>query len=383
MKHNYFIILLIFWVMTIIGPILNAQTTYIQVVSEPGISVFLDGVLKGKTTSEMGGLIIENVSPGSRTIKVVKEGFNPQEERIQVKRGEVYTYTVKPFVPKIKITEQGNVGQQQIDLQVGQIKIQSLPVAINISIPSLGVDASKSQDEWIASDIPVGEYSASFSWSNKTQRYKIKVKQNQLTHLFVNMLKGEIEDRSVQGISSSSSSGLNPNITYGEMRDSRDNHVYKTVKIGNQVWMAENLNYKTNSGSWCYDNNEVNCNKYGRLYDWETAKRVCPPGWHLPSKAEFKQLMSFVNNDGNSLKAVVQGKVEGAGTNTSGFSALLAGYWNYNGNFLSLNYYAYFWSSTENNATLAYNVSLDYSSSNIAFGSYGKDYGFSVRCLKD
>lgn len=68
-------------------PTLNTQTTYIQVVSEPGISVFLDGVLKGKTTSDVRGLIIENVSPGSQTIKVVKEGFNPPEERVQVKRG--------------------------------------------------------------------------------------------------------------------------------------------------------------------------------------------------------------------------------------------------------------------------------------------------------
>lgn len=204
----------------------------------------------------------------------------------------------------------------------------------------------------------MGEYTATFTWNNKTKRHTIKVQQNQLTHLFVNMVKGEIEDRSVQGISNSLSSGFNPNITYGEMRDSRDNQVYKTVKIGNQVWMAENLNYKTNSGSLCYDNDEANCNKYGRLYNWETAKRVCPPGWHLPSKVEFEQLMSSVNYDGNSLKAIGQGKDGGIGTNTSGFSALLAGNRSSGGNFGNLYSSASFWSSTENTASYAYGVYL-------------------------
>ena len=56
--------------------------------------------------------------------------------------------------------------------------------------------------------------------------------------------------------------------------------------IGNQVWMAENLYYRTSRGSWCYGNQNANCEKYGRLYTWETAKRVCLAGWHLPSDRE-------------------------------------------------------------------------------------------------
>ncbi len=180
---------------TINTSIIIGQTTYIQVISEPEISVFINDEYKGKTSSDYNGIIIENVSPGTSTIKVVKNGFNPQEETINIKLGEVYIYKVKPFIPKIKISQLGNEGQQQMDLKVGKIKIQSLPVSITISIPHLGVYSAKTQDEWIADDVPIGDYIAIFSLNNKSLRDTIHIIQNKLTHLFVNMIKEEIEDR--------------------------------------------------------------------------------------------------------------------------------------------------------------------------------------------
>jgi TonB family protein len=174
----------------------NAQKTYIQVVAEPGVSVFLDGTFKGKTSADFNGLILEDITPGEHLIKVVKEGFVSQEDLIRIKVGEVYTHRVKQFLPAIHIEQKGNTGEQMIGLPVGQVKIQSLPVDINISIQKLGINSAKQQDEWIATQVPIGSYDAVFKGLNNSIIYTIEVTHNQITHLFVNLLSSEIEDRS-------------------------------------------------------------------------------------------------------------------------------------------------------------------------------------------
>lgn len=168
----------------------------------------------------------------------------------------------------------------------------------------------------------------------------------------------------------------------GTMTDSRDGKTYKTVKIGKQTWMAENLNYET-ADSYCYDNDPTKCTVYGRLYTWKSAMKACPNGWHLPNKAEFETLFKAVGSKdvaGKALKSTA-GWHSGNGIDTFAFSALPAGIRNYNGSF---NYDgANFWSATEYNSNFAYSMDLNYSYEKAYLLYYRKNNGFSVRCLKD
>ena len=244
---------------------------------------------------------------------------------------------------------------------------------------------------------------------------------------------------SVSELSSSSLNGFdwslpkeayfNPDIDYGEMTDERDGKVYRTVKIGEQTWMAENLNYAytgvpykvigsyvytSDSTSWCYENDPANCTKYGRLYTWAAAidsvklandvdnpqdcgygrecgltgkvQVICPSGWHLPSYDEWNALFTAVGgqlNPGKVLKSQTGWNNNGNGTDAYGFSALPAGYRLYGGNFYGGGINAFFWSATEYGSYNAFYIYLYYYNEYANLLSYDKYYGFSVRCVKD
>jgi len=173
----------------------------------------------------------------------------------------------------------------------------------------------------------------------------------------------------------------------GTFKDERDGRIYKTVKIGTQTWMAENLAYDAGKGSWAYDNDIINVAKYGYLYNWETAVNVAPEGWHLPTDAEWTILTKFLGGDslaGGKMKTTTGWESPNTGaTNASGFSALPAGYINMLKSGLA-GRFAFFWSSTEINdksAWLRY-LKFDDGESNRNY-YFSKDYGFSVRCVKD
>lgn len=183
-----------------------------------------------------------------------------------------------------------------------------------------------------------------------------------------------------------------------------DGKTYHTVQIGSQCWLKENLDVgvmiqgtenASDNGAiekYCYDNNSANCTTYGGLYQWneamqyvttEKAKGICPTGWHIPTQAEFQTLAAAVGDDGNKLKREDQGTGSGVGTNTSGFSGLLAGGLDASGGFDGLGGTTTFWSSTEYSATSAYYLYLSINVSGIGLNKGNKEFGFSIRCLKD
>lgn len=216
---------------------------------------------------------------------------------------------------------------------------------------------------------------------------------------------------------------LNPDIDYGEFTDARDGQTYRTVKIGEQIWMAQNLNYAYNeptvtedSSSFCFGNAPDSCAKHGRLYLWSaamdsaavfsdngkgcgygstcsasgTVRGVCPEGWHLPSYDEWDALLTAVGGSstaGMMLKSQTGWKSYSgvpAGSDAYGFSALPAGYRHVNnGDFHDAGYSAFFRSSSEGNSDGAYSMFLYYDYEDACLGNYYKLDAFSVRCLKN
>jgi uncharacterized protein (TIGR02145 family) len=180
----------------------------------------------------------------------------------------------------------------------------------------------------------------------------------------------------------------------GTVTDTRDGQTYKTVMIGTQTWMAENLNYLVKKGSWCYENNADSCEKYGRLYDWDTAKKACPAGWHLPSRQEWRTLVTTAGGPesaGMKLKAKRVRNQNGYGTDDYGFSALLGGYRtrhyvdnvNYVNDFIFAGEYGYWWSSKVETVGNAYYRAMDADYDYASEGSDNQIFGFSVRCVQN
>ena len=193
---------------------------------------------------------------------------------------------------------------------------------------------------------------------------------------------------------------------------------YHTVQIGTQCWLQENLDVGTriNVGldqtnneiieKYCYNDDSANCTTYGGYYQWAEAVQytngatnfsppnpvftgnvqgICPSGWHLPTVAEFQTLDTTVGGNSNALKAVGQGipQYGGAGTNTSGFSALLTGYRDF-GIFLDFGAYAEFWSTVERfDFTWARSMNIFGNTSIIDHYINCKSWGINVRCVKD
>jgi|GEM_PF-973269 len=184
----------------------------------------------------------------------------------------------------------------------------------------------------------------------------------------------------------------------GTFTDSRDGQEYNTIKIGNQTWFAENLNYETSYSYW-YDNSSVNGDVFGRLYTMEVAINACPAGWHLPSDEEWKTLemelgMSQTTVDelgcrgtdeGIQMRSTSGWYNEGNGTNSSGFNALPGGLRNYyNEGFHNISLLGYWWTSTAVSGTTNYWMrNIETNSDCVTRAQYERKYALSVRCIED
>jgi uncharacterized protein (TIGR02145 family) len=225
-------------------------------------------------------------------------------------------------------------------------------------------------------------------------------------------------------------SGCGSNGKSGILTDARDGKRYKTVKMPDgKTWMAENLNYRTDRGSCCYNDSNYYCDKYGRLYNWKAAKTACPKGWHLPSREEWDELMKSVveskrirdapppdsfwedgtrinyypNFDtmyywpgaGTKLKATdgwydLNGNSNGNGTDDYGFSALPGGFCflvadsdeNDVGGF-DAGDCGIWWVATEIDSIYAYYLLMTYETGHVDEGGESKYRGKSARCVED
>ena len=192
------------------------------------------------------------------------------------------------------------------------------------------------------------------------------------------------------------------NCEYGLLTDGRDGQTYKTVKIGEQVWMAENLNYEVENQSSCQFNLPEECLKYGRYYSWAGAvgkseeecgrgkecgltgivRGVCPEGWHLPDTSEWRSLYLAMRENVHEMQAIGWEKWPYA-LDMYGFSALPAGHYHDGKCSGCVGYTARFWSSLESH-TNAYTLGLGRSSASIGKASgAGKAEKYSVRCVQD
>lgn len=228
--------------------------------------------------------------------------------------------------------------------------------------------------------------------------------------LIVSSCKKEDNGEPAVDIPGKSSAVFNAALTYGSMTD-QDGNVYKTIKIGTQTWMAENLRathyrngdpipnvksaadwIKLNTGAYCTYGNSNNLDSivtFGRLYNWYVAadsRKVCPLGWHVPSKEEAQTLISFLgpNTAGTQLKEVSsKWKNNPAGNNSSGFTALPSGARRADtGEFTNLGYLTGWWTTTQKDANFAWFRDLaNYEGS--FEGANPKPLGYCIRCLQD
>ncbi|HOX52259.1 MAG TPA: FISUMP domain-containing protein, partial [Fibrobacteria bacterium] len=199
-------------------------------------------------------------------------------------------------------------------------------------------------------------------------------------------------------VDESGSSGIpwNPHVQFGQFVDPRDRREYRTIRVGEQVWLAENL-ATSPSESRCYEEEMMNLGRFGCLYDWYTARSICPRGWHLPTDAEWMELELSLGmgpglvaqtgwratcEEGNHLKSA-RGWSTSQGTDSVGFRAVPAGMRDAEGEWEGLGRYAHFWTASEYGSDRAWRRFVHGGSGAIARYPIDRYCAMSIRCVQD
>ena len=181
-----FVVILIFTALSLFS---QENNSFIEVICEPDVKVYLDNDFVGITNENENGLFIQKISAGNHSLRFEKENFLSQVEIITIEKGQVLSFRVKPFKPVENKILLGNA-----DEVTGGLLIQSLPTEITVRIPSLDIDVKKTEDILEIESIKVGSYSASFSWKNKVLVHMIDIVPDKLVHVMVNMAALEISE---------------------------------------------------------------------------------------------------------------------------------------------------------------------------------------------
>ena len=310
----------------------------------------------------------------------------PVEERIVLHKGEKRTVELYPQVP------------------TGTIQVAVVPYEAKVELRGDAGESFASVGGRSFSDVPVGRYTLKVSLSGYADKQETLVlKEGEKLTSSVTL------EKAVAAVSQKTTAGL----TTGTVTDI-DGNVYKTVKIGNQWWMAENLKVKhycngdaiqniTNSttwlnlevnednGAWCYYKNDFSYSgTYGCLYNWyalNDSRGLAPAGWRIPYASDWQQLLDFLGgNAGGKLKemGISHWRSPNTGaTDAVGFCALPGGWRARFGYFKKLGEEAFFWSSSQYNIDEARSFGLDCKRTTIWRNLYPKGMGLSVRCVRE
>lgn len=334
----------------LVPPLPNAKKVVIAFMSVPsGAAVSVDGSIACASTPCKRSFL-----QGTHRLEMVKDGWRSRKESVEfLQNGQSVNWSLTAILTRLSLDAVDDrngdalIGDVYVDgAKVGQTPFDGL-VAIGASRIEVGPEGFDRQS--VSISLEEGKP------ANATVHFRSAEPRPTVSEL--------------------------PIARRSSFMDSRDGHTYRSISIGSRTWMAENLNYEVGA-SWCYDDNENNCQAYGRLYDWRTAKIACPEGWHLPSDEEWRELAKDESQGSKSSGKPLKSRSWG-GTDAIGFNVLPGGFRFSDGSFNYMGSSANFWSSSQSDAKRAWHRDLSSGLDVLHRYAYDKTYGFSVRCVKN